>query len=197
MDKYDIGHASSKNTELTERCVCPVYDDSGKYFRGAIGRSLYEECKTCHSYHNPKTQCPSEDIRPLYRKWRSNKNFDRRINLYNLWEAKQEIKKTGKVILCESAGNVLRIEEAGIKFSLGCFGADLCDEQQVLLEKSGAFKVFLLMDNDEAGRIANEKIQKQLCKSFNTKIINLPDGINDIAEMKVQEVKNFLEGKLL
>ena len=163
---------------------------------GAVGRSINPLCVSCGSFHSSNSTCPDENIRHLYCKWRANSRFDKRNSLYNWWSVKKEVKKTGKIILCEGIGDCLRLEEAGIHISVGMFSASLTDEQQIILEKSGAYKVYLGLDNDEAGQDGIKRIAKQLDRSFNVEILKFPQEWHDIGEIPVEETKRLI-GKVI
>jgi DNA primase len=131
--------------------------------------------------------CPSEELRPIFSKWKN--NFDKSNFLFNHWFAKKEIKKCGSVILVESPGNVLRLEEAGIKNSVALFGLVLSDVQRFLLNLSGATTIITIFDNDEnmAGQKTSSEIAEKLKRLYH--IINYTPKEGDIAEMPINVVK--------
>lgn len=186
LKKYDIGFCSKPNREMTNRVVVPIYNDDHTHMIGCSGRSIYEKCEQCSSFHNPKRSCPDNDSRYLYSKWKHSQNFKSQNTLYNMWYAKTHINTTGCAILVESPGNVWRLEEAGIHNSVALFGCNLSDRQKIILDSSGAMSLVILTDNDEAGRNAAELI-KQKCA--NTYRIHIPKiNKSDIGEMTVEEI---------
>ena len=198
MDRYDVGISKLYSGEFKNYEICPIYDnDKGSFFKGAICRSIYEICNKCLSYHSPKNSCPIENTRHLYRKWKATKNLDKRTILYNFANAKDIIKKTGKAVLVESFGSVWKLEEIGLHNSLALMGVELLEEQQILLERSGATKVYVLLDNDEAGKKGSSNIERQLYRSFNTKIIQIPNDFNDLGDMSTQDILTFTQNKQL
>jgi len=188
LDKYDVGLCTNPSKWLYDRAVFPIYNVDYKYMVGCTGRSIWDDCNECHSYHNPKHPCPSHSMQWKYKKWLHNKGFDSNLWLYNLWHAQDTIKETGVAVLVESPGTVLRIEQAGIHNSLGTFGAKLSPGQKTLIDSSGALTLIALTDPDAAGKLAGENIQKTCENQYDLVII----GDKDTGEMKDGEVFDFL-----
>ena len=187
LTRYDIGDCLTLKKQMNGRAVIPIFDDNGDYVLGCTGRSLYERCDKCGAYHSEKSNCPSEELRPIFSKWKN--NFDKSNFLFNLWVAKDEIRKSGSVILVESPGNVLRLEEAGIRNSVGLFGLVLSDVQRFLLNLSGATTIITIFDNDEngAGQKAVLEITEKLKRLYH--LVNYVPKENDIAETPVHIIK--------
>ncbi|HCI70581.1 MAG TPA: hypothetical protein DHV30_08280, partial [Balneola sp.] len=161
LDKYDVGLYNKRN-----RVVVPVYDDSYKYVAGFLGRSIWPQCDKCKKWHEPEKSCPSSiyEIKDC-EKWLNGK-FKSTNYLYNYWFASEHIRKTGVAILVEGAGDVWRLEENGIHISLGLFGTDLTDSQRVLLDRSGALAIIVMLDSDQAGREGVKKLKEQLGRQY-------------------------------
>lgn len=198
LDKYDIGICNKPDKEMYNRVVVPIYDNDYRHMIGCSGRSLFDKCSTCSSYHNSEHACPSEEKRWQYPKWKHSANFKSQNCLYNFWFAKEHIQKTSMAIIVESPGNVWRLEENGIHNSVAMFGSSLSDRQKIILDSSGAMTLIVLTDNDEAGRKAAEQI-KSKCK--NTYRIFIPQiTANDVGDMNAEqinlEIKDFLKGIL-
>jgi DNA primase len=154
---------------------------------GCSGRSIFEKCKTCSSYHNNQHDCPAEHSRWLFSKWKHSANFKSQNCLYNFWFAKSFIKQSAIAIIVESPGNVWRLEENGIHNSVAMFGSSLSDRQKIILDSSGAMTLIILTDQDDAGRKAAEQISLK-CK--NTYRIFIPQiSKADVAEMTPVEIK--------
>lgn len=162
LNRYDIGFYPSQN-----RVSVPVYDDNHTFCVGFSARSLYGECDKCKLYHHPDVYCPkeTEDIVKSV-KWRNSKDFDSGNYLYNYWFAKEHILKSGVAILVEGPGDVWRLEENNINISLALFGVELTEQQRVILDRSGALSLIILLDNDEAGRNASKALWNKLHRSY-------------------------------
>lgn len=186
LTKYDVGLCEKSGKEMSSRVVVPIYDNDYKYMVGCSGRSIFEQCKLCGSYHDPNRSCPDEEHRWIYSKWRHSKDFKSQNHLYNFWFAKQDIMSSAVAIIVESPGNVWRLEENGIHNSVAIFGSSMSDRQKIILDSSGAMSLVILTDNDEAGKKAAEQI-KEKCQ--NTYKIYIPKiSKNDIGEMTNEEI---------
>jgi 5S rRNA maturation endonuclease (ribonuclease M5) len=183
---YDIGECVKTGKEMSERAVVPIYDHDFKYMVGCTGRSIYEKCHKCKSYHNPNHNCPPENDLWKYSKWKHSQGFKSQEHLYNYWIAKHKILETGCVIIVESPGNVWRLSEAGITNAVAIFGSSLSDRQKMILDTSGAMTIITIMDNDEAGRKAATQIKSKCEKTYNIKNIDL--NYDDLAAMTVEQI---------
>jgi len=187
LTKYDVGLCNNPDKPMYNRAVVPIYDTSHQYMVGCTGRSIFEKCSTCESYHDPKHNCPDSEKRWLYPKWKHSTDFKSQNHLYNFWFAQKHILKSSTAIIVESPGNVWRLEENGIHNSVGIFGSSLSDRQKILLDSSGAMTLIVLTDNDNAGRQAAEQI-KQKCQ--NTYRIFIPTiSKPDIGDMTKEEIQ--------
>lgn len=195
LKKFIVGDAKTTNptSPMFERAVVPVFDKDGRFVVGTTGRSLYLQCKKCERWHHKDKPCPIGDDKnlPSYAKWRHTPGFQKERHLFGLAQAREAIRKSGQVVLVESPGNVLRLHEAGVENAVGLFGVVLNDPQCVLLEASGASKVTVLMDPDEAGAEAANEIRRMLCRTFK---VNVPEweSETDIGGMTIEAVQSSL-----
>lgn len=193
LDKYDVGLCNKQNKEMSNRIVVPIYDQTHTHMIGCTGRSIFDKCDKCSTFHN--NNCPQPYEEYLYSKWKHSLNFKSQNSLYNIWYAGEYIKKLGYVILVESPGNVWRLEEAGIHNSVAIFGCTLSDRQKIILDSSGAMSIVILMDNDDAGNKAALQIQNKCQNTY--KIIKPLISKSDVGEMTIedinQEIKPILE----
>jgi hypothetical protein len=182
LDDYDVGTCKTYGKPFFNRAVVPVYDDEGQGIIGFTGRSIFEQCNKCKSYHDPKKDCYH------FPKWRHTKGFQKEKCLYNYSKAKSHIQESGVIILVESPGNVWRLEEAGIHNSVALFGTSLNSPQRQLIDESGALTIILIMDNDEnnAGQDAALVIKDTCEKAYRVYIIDISK--NDVGEMSTNEV---------
>jgi DNA primase len=91
-------------------------------------------------------------------------------------------------VLVEGPGCVWKLEMAGVDYAVAMFGSELSDQQQVLLEMSGAMNVVVLTDMDEAGMVCRQAIKMKLGRSFRV-YSPLLKG-NDVGEMTVQQIRS-------
>jgi 5S rRNA maturation endonuclease (ribonuclease M5) len=191
LTKYDVGLCDNSNKPMHNRVVVPIYDNNYEYMVGCTGRSIFEKCPTCSSYHDPNHECPTPEKSWFYPKWKHSTELKSQNYLYNFWFAKDHILDTGVAILVESPGNVWRLEENGIHNSVAIFGSSLSDRQKILLDSSGAMTLIVLTDNDEAGKKAAEQIKN---KCQNTYRIFIPQiSKNDVGEMNGDEINTEIK----
>lgn len=171
LNRYDIGTCYDNTLKgMYNRVVVPVYEENSEYLVGYLGRTL-----------NPK-----------YPKWINSEGFEKEKSLYNLWFAKPYIYNSSTAILVESCGNVWRLEEAGYKNSVGLYGCSFSEYQRNMLDQLGVMNIILILDNDESGKNARQKIMEECKRYYNCKSIKLPENINDIGDLKIREVQKLL-----
>ena len=191
LTKYDIGLCDKPNKEMSNRVVAPIYDNDGEYIIGCSGRSIFEKCESCKLYHNHEENCPDKTEAFKYSKWKHSNGFKSQNHLYNYWFAKEYISKSNTVLIVESPGNVWRLEENNIHNSVAIFGSSMSDRQKLLLDSSGAMKMVILTDNDDAGKKAKENIAEKCHKTYQ---IYTPNDIGEMTKNDVQnEIISFLE----
>lgn len=195
LNIYDVGTCLNNNREMCGRAVVPIYDDNYHYMIGCTGRTIFQQCNICKHYHNPDGSCPSKpwDIKKSS-KWYTNKGFTVKSCLYNYWFSKKHIQETGLAILVEGPGDVWRLTEQNINNVIGIFGCELSDEQQIILEKSGAMSIMILMDNDRAGNRATEQMKKILSRSYR---LHIPEiSSSDIGEMDAIQINSIIKPEI-
>ena len=186
LDKYDVGECQTANKEMFQRSVVPIYNTEHTHMVGCSGRSIFEKCDKCKSFHNPELSCPSPEEMYKYSKWRHSSGFKTQESLYNLWFAKEHILQTRCVVLVESPGNIWALEQAGVHNGVAIFGSSLTDRQKTILDTSGAMTIITIMDSDDAGEKGRMMIEEKCSRTYNIKHIRLLK--NDIAEMSKQEI---------
>ena len=193
LNKYDVGLCINPKKPMYKRIVIPVYDNTDKFMIGCLGRSVYEKCGECKTWHSPQEGCPDKLKRQKCCKWKNSSNFFSSLNLYNYSKSAPHIKKSGIAILVEGPGDVWKLEEAGINCGVAIFGDDLSNKQRSILDSSGALSLIVIMDNDEnmAGQKAAQRIREQCEKIYNVKVVELEK--NDLGDMTKEEI----QGKVL
>lgn len=191
LTKYDVGLCAAKGREMYMRVTVPIYDEDHQYMIACTGRTIFNKCALCNSYHNPINPCPDTKNLWKYSKWLHSHGFRGESCLYNYWFAKEHIAKTGIAIIVEGPGDVWRLEEAGIHCAIGTFGAHLTSGQRAILDKSGALSLIVLTDPDEAGKLAAADIKKTCQNTYNLYFPSI--GNTDIGDTNT----NVLQDKLL
>ena len=87
------------------------------------------------------------------------------------------VKTYSDIILVESAIDALSVEVAGYSNVVAVQGTNgLSDADAALLKSYGVQSVTLLLDGDEAGQKAAERLKKKLSSHFSCRAVRLPDG---------------------
>jgi len=189
LDRYDAGLCKDPTKPFYNRVVVPIYDNNYTCCVGFTARSIYPQCNGCKLWHDQETFCNKYPPQACS-KWRNSDGFARESHLYNFWFAQRTIKTTGVVLLCEGPGDVWRLEESGFGQGVGMLGTSLSDQQQCILEASGAISVVILTNSDEPGNEAAEALTKQLHRLYRIFRPELPK--KDLGEMQPSAVKELL-----
>jgi DNA primase catalytic core len=92
-----------------------------------------------------------------------------------LWNA-ITMKSGSDVVLVESVIDALSVMMAGHRNVIGIQGTNgLNDADIALMQGHGVQRVTLLLDGDEAGRKAAERLKEKLSASFGCRVVTLPD----------------------
>jgi 5S rRNA maturation endonuclease (ribonuclease M5) len=190
--EHDVGMSKNPKLETKDRVIVPIYN-AEQYLVGYTCRSVFERCPLCNLFHNPKGNCPTENFeKNLHSKWR-NVNFNAASTLYNFWEAKPEIIKTGSVILVEGPADVWKMKEAGLTNVVGLFGNVLHDAQQSLLSSSQCQRIISCLDNDEAGHTGALGIKQRFGRMFTMFFPLVDKSFKDIGELNTDAITNSVK----
>ena len=174
LKRFDVGVCDQPDKEMHGRAVVPIYDDGHEFMVGCTGRTL----------HNEK------------RKWIHSKGLRTQAYLYNYWYAQPYIQETQTIILVEGPVDVWRLHESGINNVLGIFGSALSDEQEIILQSSGAVNIVIIRDADEPGLKAAKQIEKKCERMFNIYHMEPLKSRSDVGDMTVEEINDYLKPQL-
>lgn len=174
LERFDVGVCVEENREMTGRAVVPIYDDEHTYMVGCLGRTLGNDP----------------------RKWLNSSGIRTQAYLYNYWYAKAYIEKYQSVIVVEGCPNVWRLYEAGIYNAVAMFGSALSDEQEIILQCSGALNIGFIRDNDTAGEKAARQVEKKCERMFNVHQLQPIEAREDVGDMTVEEIDEHLKPEL-
>ena len=198
LKKFMVGDCNDPTKPMYMRSYCPILDDNGEYIIGVSGRTWHKECPKCFGFHRQGAGCPEDNhkIRSVP-KW-LHYGFQRSNTLYNYWNAKSEIVKTGVAVLTEGPKDVWKLDEAGIKTGMAAMGLSFSLNHIKKLISAGCQTVLLVMDNDEGGLDGAKKAKESLSMYFNVIDITdkLPDG-KDIGDLTPEEIDNIVVKKYL
>lgn len=165
-DKYSPRIGNSNVTNMINRIAIPVRNIRGEIV-GFTGRAI------------------NDSIIP---KW-LHQNFQSGSQLFNLYSAKDHIMNSSTIIITEGPFDCFKFEDASIYNSVAIFGKSLTQQQISLILSSGAFKIIIALDNDEAGKSGSDSIEEKLKDFCDIKTFVIPEGKKDIGEMTLKEVQ--------
>lgn len=169
---FGVRDASDKRGFLRHRVIIPIWDADGVYC-GYIGRATLP-------YIEPK--------------YIFSKGIRKSDYLYNYHNALAGLADVGvdTLFLVEGQGDVWRLWECGVKNVVGLFGKDISKKQKELLLTSGATKLVILTDNDQAGRESKIKIKRKLGRLF--KLVFPKMHTKDLGSMMCKQIdENILQ----
>ena len=92
----------------------------------------------------------SDDLLPKYLNSPTTPLYDKSKTLYNLYQARQEVQKTGTALLVEGYLDALMLHQAGIKNVVASLGTSLSASHAILLKRFSE-EVVIVYDGDAAG----------------------------------------------
>ncbi len=190
LDRFDVGDPEDTQSSFRGRAVVPVYGLDGLSLAGCTGRSVNEICDGCQLCHPPELPCSQAKIDyRLWSKWRDSDDLPKGSLFYNWGMALPSLLKTGVIVVTEGAGDVWRLEEAGIHCGVALLGVAFTDPQQFLIEASGVRTVIVATDEDAAGRAGAQSIKERLARVANTVRPKLPK--KDLGSLSVSETRDL------
>jgi DNA primase catalytic core len=110
-----------------------------------------------------------------------NTRFAKGNHLFGLYEAKEEIMKSGFVYVVEGQFDVIKAVEKGLKNIVSLGSADMSPYQFSLICRY-TNNIILLLDNDEAGERGRKRAIDKYSSFANISNVFLPMGYKDIDE---------------
>jgi len=100
-------------------------------------------------------------------------------------------KDDDSIFLCEGTKDAMSV--AGFGFNACCtFGINISSKQILKILKLGMKKVYILRDNDEAGKLSSKNTYKELKKFIDCKIIKYPKDFKYKDPNEMQQKEEFL-----
>lgn len=162
------------------RVMFPLWDDNGNII-GFSGR-LLEKLEHAPKYLNS----PESPI------------FEKNKVLYNLHQARLNIRKTGKVILFEGFMDVISANKIGVQNTVALMGTALSESHLVKLKRI-AKQLIICCDGDDAGWEAAKRFaQMAISENVDCQIALLPNGLDPddyIQQFGEQSFKEQIIGK--
>lgn len=155
-----LRHSSLENHNL----IMPYRDVYGNIV-ALVGRTILSE-----------EQRQAANI-PKYK----NTSFDKGSHLFGLYEAKESILKHNTVYIVEGQFDCIAAHDKGLTNVVALGSSNMTFEQFALINRY-TNNLFILLDNDQAGRAGTERILKFYSKYANIRRSILPKGFKDIDE---------------
>jgi DNA primase len=146
--RFGIGVFSGKGS-MHGRCVIPIHNVTGELVAYA-GRSI--------DGSEPRYKFPA--------------GFHKSLELFNLYRVKGEL----SVVLVEGFFDCMKVSQAGFP-CVALMGSTMSKAQEALLAEHFGH-IAVILDGDEAGRIASEGIADRLRKvAYQVDVVDLPDNV--------------------
>ena len=164
------------------------------FFRNRITFPIYDLMKNVVGF---SARVINPDDTPKYINSAENRAFEKSKILYGLSHAKQYINTQQKIIVVEGQMDVIWLARLWFPVWVATSWTALTEEHIKILKRHTE-NLFLLFDNDQAGRQATFRALK-LCyaQDLFPKIVSLPDGFKDADELANNENWNQLFQKCI
>ncbi len=140
------------------RLMFPIHDVQGRV-RGFGARTMKDEPGQPKYINSPETLV-----------------FKKGQGFYGLYQAKDEIRKRGRVIVVEGYFDQIALDHAGVKYAVATLGTALTVEHARMLRRYGQ-EVFLVFDADEAGKkAAFRSIEPFVEAGLSPRVVSIPEG---------------------
>lgn len=190
IDRWELGYAPDEYEALTAHLK-----RSGKRLALAAECSLLtgDEHRGFNDFFRGRLIFPIRDARgrlvafggrsitgaePKYLNSRDTADFHKGSTLFGLHLAKEELKKTGRIVLCEGYLDVIACHRAGIRTACAPLGTAF-GSQHASLTKRWADEAVVLFDPDPSGRKAALQAARLLEKAgLPSRVALLPEGMD-------------------
>ena len=175
IDEFEIGYASKDMDTLTKLFIAKGFDEETLINSGLInrGKSLYDlfRDRVTFPIHNPSGKpvafsariYEKKDDEAKYINTKETPIFKKGEILFNFHRARNEAKRTKKIILVEGQMDAIRVYASGVKNVVATMGTALTDNHVNMLKRLNV-DIILCFDADSAGEkatvAAGELLQK-------------------------------------
>ncbi len=164
---------------LNGRIVLPIYDAYGNWV-GFAGRKVDDYSTKVKEYYQQKTtklQGLDRFMKWKVTKW-VNTPYAKSNHLFNLNRAKRYIHEAGYCIIVEGYFDVMRLSQLGFHNVVALSGTSLTETQCDLIYRY-CNKVLIMLDGDDAGKIAtNKTMERARQNNIFANIVELPDNLD-------------------
>lgn len=157
LSSFDVGYDDDH-----KRITYPLRDLSGKLV-GISGRTIYDDVYPKYKVYDRE-----------YTKWNlpERNHFAKGAVLWNAHAIYPQVYfgQVPEIVLVEGYKACMWLVQAGVHNTVALMGSYMTYDQQWVLERLGA-PVYIMLDNDQAGRKGREYIGRTLSKSLPVKVV--------------------------
>ena len=165
-DHFGVGFFPGKGS-MKGRVVFPIRNPAGELV-GYAGRSIDDS--------EPRYKVPG--------------GLKKSLLLWGLDSAVASQKARGAVVVVEGFFAAMKLHQAGFEQVVALMGTTLSEDQEELLLEHFD-RVVLLLDGDEAGRLASREIGGRLCERGFVRVVPVPEG-SDPDRMSSEQIQGLL-----
>jgi DNA primase len=167
-----VNKAQRRQDALRGRIIFPIYDPSGKAI--AVGGRILPSAS--------ENVRPDGRVEPKYKNSPETPIYSKRRTLYALNWAKDDIVKSGEIIVCEGYTDVIAFFMAGLPRAVATCGTALGEEHFQIM-RNFAKRIVLAYDADQAGQSAAASVyQWEQKHEVDVAVAQFP-GTSDPAEL--------------
>ncbi|QVK20266.1 DNA primase [Mycoplasmatota bacterium] len=183
LDMINLGLIRKRNDKyydlFRDRIIFPIWNEDSKIV-GFSGRT--------NSVEGPKyVNSPESHI------------FRKSEILYNYHNAKNEVRRSNRIILFEGFMDVIAAYNAGLKEGVAIMGTAFTKKHVELIRKLTK-NIIICFDGDSAGLDAAYSTLKYLSNDFNVKILIIPEGLDPddyIRKYSKEEFINLINNRII
>ena len=177
-----VNKRDRRQDALRARVIFPIFDTSGKAI--AVGGRILPGANA--------TPRPDGYVEPKYKNSPETAIYSKRRTLYALNWAKDNVIKTGEIIVCEGYTDVIACFMAGMPRAVATWGTAL-GEDHFRVMKNFAKRIVLAYDADNAGQSAAASVyQWEKSHEVDVAVARLPKG-SDPAELAQKDPEALRE----
>lgn len=199
INKFDIGFfpSSSDLSLLTSLVDINILYRLGLVYKTLVDERNYKVERNVSFFNNHNLIFPIRDVRGnvialsgrtiLNKEEQTefkiskykNSSYTKSVHLFGLNFARKSIEQTKSVIIVEGQLDCISCHQNGFHNVVGITGSSFSPYQLFLLKRM-ANKIYLLLDNDDAGKKEKNRIKKKFSNLIKIEDIELPDNYKDV-----------------
>lgn len=211
IDAFGVGYAPAGGEVLSSRALAAGV---GEEWLVRAGLSRRDDRGRVYDFFRDRLMIPIRDLKgrvvgfggrrlsdadprnPKYVNTSETEVFHKGRLIYALDFALDHVRRRGHLMLVEGYTDVMAAHQVGLRTVVAVLGTATTDEHAGLVRKSGARRVSLVFDGDEAGRKATYKaLTGLLSLDVTIDVVRIP-GDEDPCDLLVREGQAPLEGLL-